>query len=199
MGFCMVRIDTYDENMNPTGSEERDVVHRRGLWHRNVYVVVVSPFTRDILLFLRDKKKAASGSHWAAIGEHPQKGEQDLVEVAQRGISEDMGLDIVREQVIDVGLELKVRLTDTKTLKDYEFQNYFAIRWDGNPSELKLGPENSEARFVRPYEIGKPPYVVPLGNEYLGKVTRRLVKTGLIGKKDLRKPGNGGFFAGLIS
>ena len=199
MGFCMVRIDTYDENETHIGTEERDKVHRDGLWHRNVYVVVVSPSTRDILLFLRDKRKAAYGGHWAAIGEHPEAGERDLAEVAMKGVKEDMKLSVKRDKIIDLELQLKVRLSDTNALKDYEFQNYFAMLWEGDPSKIKLGKENSEARFFRPYEIGESPCIVPLGNEYLGKVTKRLVKRGLIGRKDLRKPGNGGFFAGLIS
>src|SRR3989338_1044298 len=186
----MVRIDIYDENMNPIGSEERDVVHRRWLWHRNVYVVPVSQ-SGDFLMFLRRKNKAAYGGVWAVIGEHPYMGEQDLVEVAQRGIREDMGLDILREQVIDLGLELKVTLSDEAKFKDREIQSYFAISWDGNPSYLKLGPENKEARLVKPHEIGKPPYIVPLSPEDLGNVTKALVRKRLLKSRNLKGPGPG--------
>ena len=194
----MVRIDIYDERGSPLeqGTEERDKVHREGTWHRNVYVVPITP-SREILMFLRDKRKASYGGFLAVIGEHPYAGEHDFVNVALRGVQEDTGIILPRDKIVDLGLELQVRLADTDALKDCEFQHYFAVPWDIPDSQIQLGRENTEVKPFKPWEIGNPPCVVPMSPGYLTMVMHALVKKRLLRKQDIRKPGKG-FFNGLL-
>jgi hypothetical protein len=189
----MAKIDVYNENGSPLRdkngtplTEERDVVHRKGLWHRNTYVIPVTD-DRDIVLFLR--KKPTYKGMWVPIAEHPYSGEGSL-EAAIRGVKEDIKKDISESDLIDLGV-YSPGLTDTalgmRVEMHNEFQRYFAIRWRWDPEEIILGPENKKFNIVRPYEVGEE-YVIPLQRSDTNTIMNALVEKGLINEGDLVNP-----------
>jgi isopentenyl-diphosphate delta-isomerase len=84
----IVLVDAHDV---PQGVARKDEVHRRGLKHRAISVLVRN-HVGDMLLHRRNAEKYHSGGLWTnACCSHPRPGES-AIEAVQRRLAEEMGI-----------------------------------------------------------------------------------------------------------
>ena len=83
----MERLDIYDEYMNKIGSENRDAVHQRGLWHKTVHCWMYDN-AGNIYFQIR----ADSGKLYTTASGHVLAGET-VRDAFHREIAEEIGVD----------------------------------------------------------------------------------------------------------
>lgn len=88
------RIDIVTENGEPTGrSETREVIHRKGFWHRTVHVWVINS-RREVLLQKRAAAKLTHPDLWdMAVAGHISTGETSL-DAACKEVKEELGISL---------------------------------------------------------------------------------------------------------
>lgn len=145
----MSKIDIYDDNYNYIGTEDKQVVHRNGIWHRVFTCQIFS--SKDKCVYFQ--KKVPNGYSFSrpdyidiSVGGHYEAGEN--IEDGIREIHEETGLSNVKYQdLIPVG----IRQTASTIAEDYianEFQHVYLLDYNGEFSDLIR--ENKETRgFVK--------------------------------------------------
>lgn len=104
----MEYLDVVDEDNNLTGKvEERNKIHEKNLWHREVAVWIMNE-KGEILLQKRSANKLQGPNKWAICAGHIDRGEE--VESA-----------IVREMEEEIGI--KVTIDELEFLCTYKKQN----------------------------------------------------------------------------
>ncbi len=86
-GEVMEYLDIYDEYMNKIGSESRDVVHQKGLWHKTVHC-----WMYDIDGNVYFQIRADSGKFYTTASGHVLAGET-VRDAFKREIKEEIGID----------------------------------------------------------------------------------------------------------
>lgn len=84
-------LDVVDENDRLVGEQPRSVVHKSGVWHRGVHVLL---FTADNRLIVQQRSAQRIQSPNAldcSVSEHVQAGESYL-DAARRGLNEELGI-----------------------------------------------------------------------------------------------------------
>jgi isopentenyl-diphosphate delta-isomerase type 1 len=85
-------FDIFDESNQPVGRAPRNEVHRRGLYHRSVHVLLFNG-AGALLLQRRAPDKDVCPNLWdLSCGEHLQGGET-YEAGARRGLQEELGVD----------------------------------------------------------------------------------------------------------
>jgi len=84
----MEKLDIYDEYMNKIGSEDRDIVHQKGLWHNTVHCWV---YDDDKNVFFQIR--ANSGKLYTTASGHVLAGET-VRDAFKREIKEEIGIDM---------------------------------------------------------------------------------------------------------
>ena len=94
----MELLDIVDENNNLTGKiVDREIVHKEGLLHREVGVIIINE-KGELLLEKRSKTKKQSPEKWAICAGHIEAG--DIPEKAiLREIKEEIGIDLKIEDL----------------------------------------------------------------------------------------------------
>lgn len=85
-------FDIVNEQDDVIGQEMRSIVHKRGLWHRGVHVLL---FTQDDKLLVQQRSKDrlhAPSALDCSVSEHVRAGE-DYYTAARRGLKEEMGIE----------------------------------------------------------------------------------------------------------
>lgn len=96
-------LEVVDENGEVIGLEDRKVIHEKGLLHKEVHVIFVTP-QKEIIFQHREKDKASwPDSLDATAGGHVDPGENVLL-AATREASEETGLHISSADLVDAGL-----------------------------------------------------------------------------------------------
>jgi isopentenyl-diphosphate delta-isomerase len=174
-------LQLVDELDRALGVAPRGEVHRLGLLHRAVNVVVVDSSGR-VFLQQRAAAKAVSPLHWdVSASEHLAPGEP-WVDAARRGLREELGVDA---DVLEPAREARVHLTEAvhagRPIVDRELARLFLARHDGpfdpNPAEVADGRFFTLAEAdaliasgpVTPWLVGEWPHV----REALGAARRR--------------------------
>jgi len=83
----MEYLDTYDEYMNKIGSESRDIVHQKGLWHKTVHCWMYDD-AGNVYFQIR----ADSGKLYTTASGHVLK-EENVSNAFKREIREEIGID----------------------------------------------------------------------------------------------------------
>ncbi|AIQ64491.1 hypothetical protein PSTEL_16660 [Paenibacillus stellifer] len=95
------RFDIYDKHRNPIGTDTRENVHARGLWHQTFHCWVLNQVVGEkgsLLFQLRHKDKDTfPGKLDTSCAGHLQAGE--TVKDGVRELKEELGLDIPFEQL----------------------------------------------------------------------------------------------------
>lgn len=142
-------FETFDDDGRPQGLVPRNVVHRRGLWHRasNVFL-----FNGNGCLYLQ--RRAALKDVWPnawdlSVGEHLQPGET-FEQAAHRGLAEE--LDVRGVALIPLGDVVRGRIEIAELqIRDFELQQTFRGVYDGpvcaDPEEV------SDVRIVTMIEL----------------------------------------------
>jgi len=130
----MEYFDVVDENDEIIGKAERAEVHRKGLWHRGVHIVVINSEGK-LLLQKRSMNKDLYKGFWidGAAG-HVESGE-NYKHCAKRELKEELGITANLTRLFDF---------KKRTGLDNEFIHVFGCRHDG-----PFNVEKDEADFVR--------------------------------------------------
>ena len=89
----MEYLEIVDEQNNLTGQvEERDVVHEKGLWHREVAVWIMNE-KGEVLLQKRAATTKQGANCWSVCAGHVDPGEEPI-DAAIRETYEEVGLQI---------------------------------------------------------------------------------------------------------
>ena len=85
-------VDVLDDDGNIIDVAERDYVHKNGLWHRGVSVIVKN-YNRDILVPVRSRLKDRFPLCYdVSIAEHCIA-DEDYLRTAYRGLREELGIE----------------------------------------------------------------------------------------------------------
>ena len=94
----MEYLEVVDENNNLTGKiEERDVIHEKGLWHREISVWIMNK-NGDVLLQKRSAKKKQGANKWSICAGHVDVGEDPKM-TAIREIEEELGIKVEENEL----------------------------------------------------------------------------------------------------
>ena len=136
----MELLDIVDENNELVGKkEDREIVHKDGLWHREIAVWIMNE-KGEILLQKRAATKKQHPNEWATTAGHIDIGENPL-QAAIREIFEEIGLKLKEENLEFLFLE-KINASNNNHFKYIYYAktnkkiSEFAIQED-ELSELK--------------------------------------------------------------
>ena len=126
----MELLDVLDENGNLTGmTEERKVVHQKGLWHKHAGVMIMNK-KGEIVFQQRAMVKKVNPGKWTRTGGHVDSGET-AVEGVQRETYEEIGVKIPLENFKLINVEKReagksfvysyIAVVDYK-IEDYKLQ-----------------------------------------------------------------------------
>ena len=94
----MEYLDIVDEENNLTGEiEERDVIHKKGLWHREISVWIMNQ-NGDVLLQKRSAKKKQGANKWSTCAGHVDVGEEPKM-TAIRELQEELGIKVQEDEL----------------------------------------------------------------------------------------------------
>ena len=157
----MELLDVVDDNNVLTGEvAEREVVHSKGLWHREVGVVILNE-ENAMLLEKRAPTKKQSPNMWALCAGHIDAGETPD-ETIVREIKEEIGLVLSIE-------DLKF-LTVIKTpmkFDDNQYNNAFLYTYlyITNKKESEYIVQEEELTEVKYFKIAEIEKAITSGNE----------------------------------
>ena len=147
-------FDILDENGAYTGkTEERDVAHKNGLWHRAVVVFLVNSKNQVLL-----QRRSAMKKFWpnmldVSVGGHCNAGEFGF-EAAIRETREEIGVEIERKQLVFLGCT-RSHVVKKDTV-DNMLNEFYVAFVDVDPLSLKLQEEEvSEVKYFSAKEIEK--------------------------------------------
>lgn len=116
----MELIDVIDENNNLTGKiEDKDIVHEKGLWHREISVWIMNK-NGEILLQKRAMSKKQHPGKWSIVAGHIQAGETPL-QGAIRETKEEVGIDVLENELEYIICQKK----QSQFPKVKQYNNYF--------------------------------------------------------------------------
>ena len=95
----MEYLEIVDEENNLTGkTEERDIVHTKGLWHREIAVWIMNE-KGEILLQKRSPNKKQGANNWStSCAGHVDIGEEPI-KAAIREIREELGIPVKEDDL----------------------------------------------------------------------------------------------------
>lgn len=124
-------IDVLDENGVKTGEiVPRDVVHKKGLWHRCVVIAILNE-KNEILIQQRSKNKEKNANLWDISVAGHISASQDSVSAAIREINEEVSISLgYHINIKDFRYMFSYR-TQEKISEDYiekQFYDFFILR-----------------------------------------------------------------------
>jgi len=141
-------FEIFNEDGEPNGRAPRDVVHKRGLWHRASNVFLFRPDGQLIVQRRHESKDVCPGLWDLSVAEHLEPRESFL-DGAVRGIREELGITGVRLERVSNVIRAKLDIAESG-IRDYEFQVSFRGGFDG-----KLAPKLSEVAEIRSLGLGE--------------------------------------------
>jgi len=148
-GEKMEYLDYFDsENNNKLGVEERDIVHDKGLWHREVAIWVLNE-KYEVLLQKRSTLKKYAPNKYSVCAGHIDA-DEDIEVAALRELFEEVGLKASMEELIPIG----VFKSDFDNNNHYKYT--YLVRTNIDISEYILQEEEvSEVKYVTLNELEK--------------------------------------------
>lgn len=140
----MEYLDIYDENGKFLGTEERGVVHSKGLWHKTVHCWL---YDRDGNVFFQ--RRSDRGTLYTTSSGH-LSAKESVTEAFQREIKEEIGLDIDASDATKVGVvpfQMDRVKEDGSIFKDRAFANVYVDLYEGNYEDFHMD-ENEVSGIV---------------------------------------------------
>ncbi len=143
-----MKIPIVDENDNIIGEEERSVIHKQGIRHREVHVWVVTEDKKIVF-----QKRAMNKDTWpgrldATAGGHVDSATETYQEAGERELFEETGLSKTPMYIDKIYKESYDPNTDTQNNK---FMEVFAVRFSGDINQLTI--EKDSALGFESYSI----------------------------------------------
>lgn len=140
----MEYLDIYDKNGKFLGTEERGVVHSKGLWHKTVHCWL---YDRDGNVFFQ--RRSDRGTLYTTSSGH-LSAKESVTEAFQREIKEEIGLDIDASDATKVGVvpfQMDRVKEDGSIFKDRAFANVYVDLYEGNYEDFHMD-ENEVSGIV---------------------------------------------------
>jgi len=130
-------LNIVDEDDNIIGVEDRDVIHEKGLLHREVHVYFVTP-ERQIIFQHRAKDKDTFPDLLdATVGGHVEIGDS-YEKTAVKEAFEETGISIDASELILVDKVHKLFGDNVTGKVNYAFQQEYIYIYDGKVEDLKM-------------------------------------------------------------
>ena len=138
----MELLDVVDENNNLTGrQEDREVVHRDSLWHREVVIWIMNE-NGEVLLQKRSATKKSNPNKWGVTAGHVESGEEPL-EVAKRETLKEIGLELKDDDLEFLFLEKSERKNNN------HFKYMYYVKTNKKISEFVIQKEElNELKYI---------------------------------------------------
>ncbi len=134
----MEKLDIYDANGEFIGTEERNIVHSKGLWHKTVHCWL---YDKSGKVFFQ--KRSDRGTLYTTSSGHVSAGES-ITEAFQREIKEEIGLTLDASDatfVAVVPFKMDRVKEDGSIFKDRAFANVYVDLYEGDYHDFKMDPE----------------------------------------------------------
>lgn len=134
----MELLDIYDKYGNYIGTEDRKVVHEKGLYHKTVHCWLYDKEGNVYFQIRHDRK-----TFYTTASGHLSAGET-VHEGFKREIKEEIGLDIDSSDAILVGVvpfSMDRVKDDGSIFKDRAFANVYIDEFEGDYEDLVFDPE----------------------------------------------------------
>lgn len=140
-------LDVVDENNNLTGrTEDREIVHRDGLWHREVGIWIMNEEGK-LLIQKRSANKKQAPNKWCITAGHIDAGE-DPLEVVKRETLEELGLELKNDD-IEFLFIIKKSKKHSETQYNNNFQYIYFTKTNKKISEYTIQKEElSELKYI---------------------------------------------------
>lgn len=162
----MELLDVVDENNQLTGERcDRKEIHEKGLWHREVTIIIINQ-EKQILLQKRAAKKVAPNM-WSLTAGHVDCGELEK-EAALRETEEELGipnLQLDDFELIDI---VKTMRNRGKHINN-KFDNIFLLKTNLKESEFVL--QESEVAQVKYFSIDEMKEICQNKDKYVAQFT----------------------------
>lgn len=150
----MSKLNTYDEFMNPTGEEDKKIIHQKGLWHKVSTGIIINK-ERGLIFFQTIYPKESYGFDRPdmldfTIGGHIELNETPLQALYREG-KEEVGLKNWLTTK-----ELFIRRIDCQPAENYiikEFQHIFLIDTNNEIEDFDLTGTDSEVKSIVQFKI----------------------------------------------
>lgn len=130
-------LEVVDEDGNVVGLEDRKIIHAKGLLHKEVHVIFVTP-EKEIIFQHREKDKASwPDSFDATAGGHVDPGENILL-AATREAVEETGLEIKSSDLVFAGT-IRSNIYEPKTgVTNNVLRTCYGYLFTGKLEDLKI-------------------------------------------------------------
>lgn len=139
-------IDEYNYRGEKIGVVDKDIAHKKGLWHKSVHVWILNDKNQILLQYRCAEKKLYPNTWDCSFAGHISAGESSI-QAAQREGKEEIGIDVDLDK-------LNFILTNRECIKyedinSNEFVDIFILRQNLNLEEIKFQKEEvSDAKYV---------------------------------------------------
>jgi len=142
----MELLDIVDENNNLTGEKiDRKIVHQKGLWHREIGILIINE-RLEILLQKRAATKKLCPNMWALCAGHIDAGEEPII-AAIRELQEEVGLTAKESEFIDLGI-VKITKIHNDIINNH-FKYMYLIKTNAKLEDYKIQYEElSELKYM---------------------------------------------------
>ena len=139
-------LDIVDENNNLTGEKiDRKIVHQKGLWHREIGILIINE-RLEILLQKRAATKKLCPNMWALCAGHIDAGEEPII-AAIRELQEEVGLTAKESEFIDLGI-VKITKIHNDIINNH-FKYMYLIKTNAKLEDYKIQYEElSELKYM---------------------------------------------------
>ena len=141
----MEKLDIYNENGEFIGTEERKIVHEKGLWHKTVHCWL---YDKEGNVFFQ--KRNDRGTLYTTASGHISAGES-ITEAFQREIKEEIGLTIDANDATLVNVvpfKMDPVKEDGSIFKDRAFANVYVDLYEGNYQDFTMDPNEVTAIVI---------------------------------------------------
>ncbi|MBO4480618.1 MAG: NUDIX domain-containing protein [Alphaproteobacteria bacterium] len=117
----MEKLDIYDEYMNKIGSEDRDIVHEQGMWHKTIHCWMYDDDGNVYFQIRSDSNKL-----YTTASGHVLAGET-VRDAFKREIAEEIGLDVdvTNAQPIEITFWRQDKIKNDKPWHDRAFSHIY--------------------------------------------------------------------------
>lgn len=148
----MELLDVVDENNNLIGKrEDKEIVHKKGLWHREVAIWIMNN-KGEILLQKRASSKKQNPNKWGLTAGHIDAGES-VEEGMHREILEELGVDLKDFSKIRID---KIQENHPNNIINNYFAYVFFAKVNYNIEDFTIQKEElSELKYTTLEELEK--------------------------------------------
>lgn len=140
----MEKIDYYNENMEYMGTENRDIVHQNGWWHKTVHCWLYDKNGNIYFQIRRDKNK-----YYTTASGHLSAGET-VKEAFGRETKEETNLTVDYDKAIKLNITLWSMDSEKNgvLIKDRAFANVYLLEYNEDASDFTENEEVSGLALV---------------------------------------------------